>query len=380
MTDKFDLVVVGSGLFGSVVAEQASRAGVRVAVIEARDHIGGNCYTYDDAETGINVHKYGSHIFHTDNKKVWDYISQFTKFNNYRHVSKIRHQGEVYPIPVNLETINKFFKLNLSPSEAKSFVESKKIKNNDPKNFEEQAVSIMGLELYKAFFYGYTVKQWGVDPKELPASVAKRLPLHTSYNTNYYPNNDTYQGIPVDGYTPIFEKMLDHPNISVFLNTTWESVKNTFPADQLLVYTGPIDRYYDYCYGELNWRTLDFEHRVEHVEDYQGVAIINHPDQDVPYTREIEHKHFLPDRKLNISKTVVSREFSRSATKNDTPYYPVKTTSDMEIYESYRAMADQEQNVIIGGRLGEYMYYDMHQVIGAALSCYKLKISVKLQK
>jgi len=279
MTDKFDLVVVGSGLFGSVIAEQASRDGARVAVIEARDHIGGNCYTYDDAETKINIHKYGSHIFHTDNKKVWDYISQFTKFNNYRHVSKIRHQGEVYPIPVNLETIN------------------------------EQAVSIMGLELYKAFFYGYTVKQWGVDPKELPASVAKRLPLHTSYNTNYYPNNDTYQGIPVDGYTPIFEKMLDHPNISVFLNTTWESVKNTFSQDQLLVYTGPIDRYYNYCHGELNWRTLDFEHRVEHVEDYQGVAIINHPDQDVPYTREIEHKHFLPDRKLNIGKTVVSREF-----------------------------------------------------------------------
>jgi UDP-galactopyranose mutase len=378
--NKFDLVVVGSGLFGSVISERASRNGYTVAVIEARDHIGGNCYTYDDPTTGVNVHKYGPHIFHTDNKMVWDYICQFTEFNNYRHVSKTKHKGEVYSIPVNLDTINKFFKTNLTPNEAKQLIKTLRLSIADPKNFEEQAMSIMGKELYYAFFYGYTVKQWGIDPKQLPASVARRLPLHTDYNTNYYTNNDTYQGIPVDGYTPIFERMLDHPNIKVFLSTTWESVKESYTKDQLVVYTGPIDRYYDYCYGELNWRTLDFKNKIEEVDDYQGVAAMNYPDVEVPYTRVIEHKHFNPERKIHSNKTLVTQEFSRQATKEDTPYYPVKTTKDLEVYEQYRMLASQEENVIIGGRLGEYMYYDMHQVIGAALSCYKNKIQAKLLK
>jgi len=379
MSDKFDLVIVGSGLFGSVVAEQASKNGYTVAVIEARDHIGGNCYTYNDPETGINVHKYGSHIFHTDNKMVWDYITQFTEFNNYRHVSKTKHKNEVYSIPINLETINKFFKKSFTPSEARKFIDSIKLKFDDPSNFEEQAMSVMGKDLYYAFFYGYTIKQWEIDPKQLPASVARRLPLHTDYSTNYYTNNDTYQGIPVDGYTPIFEKMLSNDNIKIFLNTSWEKVKDRFQY-KMLVYTGPIDRYYDYCYGELNWRTLDFKHQIKNVDDYQGVSIMCHPDTETPYTREIEHKHFNPERKIKIDKTIVSQEFSRKANKHDTPYYPVKTTQDMEIYKNYRALADQEENVIIGGRLGEYMYYDMHQVIGAALSCYKYKIQVKLLK
>lgn len=378
--NKFDLIVVGSGLFGSVIAERASRNGYTVAVVEARDHIGGNCYTYDDPTTGVNVHKYGPHIFHTDNKMVWDYICQFTEFNNYRHVSKTKHKGEVYSIPVNLDTINKFFKTNLTPTQAKQLIEKVKLPISDPQNFEEQAMSMMGKELYHAFFYGYTVKQWEIDPKQLPASVARRLPLHTDYNTNYYTNNDTYQGIPVDGYTPIFERMLDHANIKVFLNTTWESVKDSYAKDQLIVYTGPIDRYYDYCYGELNWRTLDFKNQIEEVDDYQGVAAMNYPDMEVPYTRVIEHKHFNPERKVQPNKTLVTQEFSRRATKQDTPYYPVKTSKDLAVYDQYKMLADQEENVIIGGRLGEYMYYDMHQVIGAALSCFKNKISVKLLK
>lgn len=378
--NNFDLVVVGSGLFGSVIAEQASRDGYTVAVIEARDHIGGNCYTYDDQETGVNVHKYGPHIFHTDNKLIWDYIGQFTEFNNYQHVVKSKYQNEVYSVPINLDTINKFFKVSLNPAQAKDLIKSKKLSIENPANFEEQAKTIMGEELYNVFFYGYTIKQWEIDPKELPASVARRLPLHYNYKTSYYTNNDKYQGIPVNGYTPIFEKMLNHPNIELMLNVTWESVKEKFSADQLLVYTGPIDRYYDYCYGELNWRTLDFKYRVEEMEDYQGVAVVNYPEINTPYTREIEHKHFNPERKTIPNKTVISQEFSRKATQQDIPYYPVKTANDIEKYNNYRTLADQEKNVIIGGRLGEYMYYDMHQVIGAALSCYNHKLKVKLVK
>jgi UDP-galactopyranose mutase len=375
---KFDLVVVGSGLFGSVVAEQASRDGYQVLVIEARDHVGGNCYTYNDTETDINVHKYGPHIFHTDSKLIWDYICQFTEFNNYQHVAKSKFQNEVYSVPINLDTINKFFRVNLDPTQAKSLIAGKKLSIENPANFEEQAKNIMGEELYNAFFYGYTIKQWEIDPKQLPASVARRLPLHYNYKTSYYTNNDKYQGIPLNGYTPIFEKMLNHPNIDLMLNTTWESVKEKFSNDQLLVYTGPIDRYYDYCYGELNWRTLDFKHRIKQVDDYQGVAVVNYPEIDKPYTREIEHKHFNPERKTKENKTVISQEFSRKATKKDIPYYPVKTVNDMEKYENYRMLADSETNVIIGGRLGEYMYYDMHQVIGSALSCYKYQIKTKL--
>lgn len=375
---KFNLVIVGSGLFGSVVAEQASRDGYQVLVIEARDHIGGNCYTYDDKETGINVHKYGPHIFHTDNKFIWDYICQFTEFNNYQHVAKSKFQNEIYSVPINLDTINKFFKVALNPEQAKSLIAAKKLSIANPANFEEQAKTIMGEELYNAFFYGYTIKQWEMDPKQLPASVARRLPLHYNYKTGYYTNNDKYQGIPINGYTPIFEQMLDHPNIDIMLNTTWESVKEKFSNDQLLVYTGPIDRYYDYCYGELNWRTLDFKHRIEEVDDYQGVAVVNYPEVDKPYTREIEHKHFNPERKIKENKTVVSQEFSRKATQKDIPYYPVKTVDDIEKYENYRMLADSETNVIIGGRLGEYMYYDMHQVIGSALSCYKYQIKTKI--
>jgi len=380
MFTDFDLIVVGSGLFGSVVAEQASRAGHRVAVIEARTHIGGNCYTEDDPETGANIHKYGPHIFHTDNELVWNYICQFTEFNNYQHVAKSKIDNDVYPIPINLETINKFFKTTFNPEQAKQFLEQVKVKNNSPANFEEQALAVLGKELYEAFFYGYTVKQWETDPKQLPASVARRLPIRTDYRTGYYSNNDRYQGIPVEGFTPIFERMLDHENITVFLSTAWESVKDQIAKDQLVVYTGPIDRFYNYQFGELGWRTLDFEHRVEPVADYQGVSAVNYPQTNIPWTREIEHRHFNPERKQLPDKTFITREFSRLATKEDTPYYPIKTEHDIERYEQYRTLADKEPNTIIGGRLGEYMYYDMHQVIGSALACYRNKISVKLQK
>lgn len=378
MFTDFDIVIVGSGLFGSVIAERASRNGYRVAVIEARNHIGGNCYTENDPETGINIHKYGPHIFHTDSELVWNYITQFSEFNNYQHVSKSRVGNKTYPIPINLETLNKFFGVDMSPTAATALLNKLRLDIPNPQNFEEQALSVVGRELYDAFLYGYTIKQWDTDPKMLPASVAKRLPVRTDYRTSFYPSKERYQGIPVDGYTPIFEKMLTHDNITLFMNTTWESVKGQMHPDQLIVYTGPIDRYYDYQFGELNWRTLDFETRTESVNDYQGVAAMNHPDISTKWTREVEHKHFHPERNTLPNKTVVTREFSRKATRTDTPYYPVKTTQDIEAYNKYRELADAETNVIVGGRLGEYMYYDMHQVIGSALACYKNKIQAKL--
>lgn len=377
MFENVDLVVVGAGFFGAVVAEQASKDGYRVAVIEARDHIGGNCYTEFDTETGINIHKYGSHIFHTDNKEIWDYVNQFTEFNNYRHICKTSHQGTVYPMPINLDTINKFTGVEHTPAEAAQWLEEQKVQFDDPKNFEEQAMALLGAKLYNAFIRGYTQKQWETDPKELPASVARRLPVYTNYNTDYYPNNNKYQGIPINGYTPIFEKMLSHENITVHLNTRWEDVKS-LAREKLVVYTGPIDAFYDFCYGHLNWRTLDFEYRTEHTDDYQGVSVLNYPDMDVPWTREVEHRHFHPERQVVKGKTVIGREFSRAAKEHDTPYYPVKTAEDMEMYNLYRGLVDNEKNVIFGGRLGEYMYYDMHQVIGSALAAYRKRIKIEL--
>jgi UDP-galactopyranose mutase len=377
MFKNVDLVVVGAGFFGSVVAEQASRDGFQVAVIDSRNHIGGNCYTEFDPETGINVHRYGSHIFHTDNKEIWDYVNQFTEFNNYRHICKTSHQGVVYPMPINLDTINKFTGNEFNPADAARWLEEQKVHYDDPKNFEEQALSLLGSKLYHAFVQGYTQKQWETDPKELPASVAKRLPVYTDYRTDYYPNNNRYQGIPVDGYTPIFEKMLAHDNVTVHLNTCWEDVKH-LAREKLVVYTGPIDAFYDYCYGQLNWRTLDFEYRTENTNDYQGVAVLNYPDTDVKWTREVEHRHFHPERRVADGKTVIGREFSRTATQDDVPYYPVKTPEDMEMFAQYRSLTEKEPNVIFGGRLGEYMYYDMHQVIGSALATYRKRVKIEL--
>lgn len=378
MFKDFDLIVVGSGFFGSIIAEQASRAGYQVAVVESRDHIGGNCYTYNDTETNINVHKYGAHIFHTSNKQVWDYINQFTEFNHYKHKVRTKHDDRSYSMPINLDTLNSFFKREYTPAEAAKWLETMRevYANPDPKNFEEQALALVGPELYNAFIRGYTKKQWETDPKELPASVARRLPVRTNFDDRYY--NDIWEGIPVGGYTPIFEKMLDHPNIQVFLNTDWFDVQDQAEG-KLVVYTGPIDRYYDYCHGRLNWRTLDFDFKTVDTGDFQGVNAMNYADAEVPYVRIIEHRHFHPERKdYPDDKSVIHYEYSRVAGVDDTVYYPVNTPTDKETYNLYRELADKEENVIFGGRLGEYMYYDMHQVIASALSCYKYKIQHKL--
>lgn len=381
MFRNFNLIVVGSGLFGSVIAEQASRAGYRVAVIEKRDHIAGNCYSKDDPETGINVHQYGPHIFHTSNQRVWDYINQFTEFNSYRHKCRIQVGNQRYSMPINLDTINSFYNTNYTPAEAQEFLDrmTAPYKQAEPTNFQEQAMALIGPELYHAFIRGYTLKQWETDPLQLPASYARRLPVRTNYNDRYY--NDTYEGIPVGGYTPIFERMLTHENIQVFLDTNWFDVQHLRQPGQLVVYTGPIDLYYKYCYGRLNWRTLDFEFQRHTVGDYQGITQVNYGDTEVPHTRIIEHRHFHPERKdYPADKTILGVERSRLASGDDTVYYPVNTPEDKLRYEKYRALADAEPNTIIGGRLGEYMYYDMHQVIGSALANWKNKIQAILQE
>ena len=378
MFKNFNLIIVGSGLFGSVVAEQASRAGYRVLVVESREHIAGNCYTKDDADTGINVHRYGPHIFHTNNDTIWEYITQFSEFNDYRHKCRIQVGNRQYSMPINLDTINSFFGTNMNPEEAKLFLANKQVLNDDPQNFEEQAKALIGEELYNAFIKGYTLKQWETDPTELPASVARRLPVRTNYNDRYY--NDKYEAIPVGGYTPIFERMLDHPNIKVLLNTDWFEFRQENWGNQLVVYTGAIDRYYDYCYGELAWRTLDFDFQTHNIGDYQGITQVNYGDIEVPHTRIIEHRHFHPERKYPSDKTIIGIEHSRLAKRGDTVYYPVKRPEDIARFEQYRLLAEKEQDVIFGGRLGEYMYYDMHQVIGSALAAWKNKIQVKLQE
>ncbi|CAB5214576.1 Glf UDP-galactopyranose mutase [uncultured Caudovirales phage] len=377
MFKDFDLVVVGSGLFGAVTAEQASRDGYKVAVIESRGHIGGNCYTENDPATGINVHKYGAHIFHTSNERVWNYINQFTKFNNYHHKVRSMVNGRSYSMPINLDTINSYFDENFTPEEAERFIKLQQVAYTDPANFEEQAMALIGPVLYKAFIKGYTEKQWETDPRDLPASIIKRLPVRYNYDDSYY--FDTWSGIPVDGYTPIFERMLNHENIRVFLNTDWFDIAQ-HAQDKLVVYTGPIDRYYDYRYGMLQWRTLDFDFKVLNAGDYQGVAAMNYADADVPYTRIIEHKHFHPEKKYPKDKTVIHFEYSREATEQDTKYYPINTEDDRNQFNQYRDLTEQEINVIFGGRLGEYMYYDMHQVIGSALSAYEKKVKIKLTK
>ena len=368
-----DIVIVGSGIFGSVIAERcATELGLKVLVIEQRNHIGGNCYTEDDAATGINIHRYGPHIFHTSNERVWNYINQFTEFNGYKHQCMSKIGKKIYSMPINLATINQRLNKCWTPTQAKEFFESYSKAYPSPQNFEEQAMALMGNDLYRAFFREYTIKQWDRDPVDLPASVARRLPVRYNYNTRYY--NDRWEGIPVDGYTPIFQKMLSHPNIEVLLETDYFDIKHMIPDDKMTVYSGPIDRFFDYKYGKLNWRTCDFEFKTFPVEDHQGVTQINYPTLAVPYTRSIEFRHFHPERNYTKAATVVSFEYSRASTEQDTPFYPVNTEEDHKKYSMYHLDAKNLTNTIIGGRLGEYMYYDMHQVIGAALTTYEKRI------
>ncbi|QGK68279.1 UDP-galactopyranose mutase [Allosaccharopolyspora coralli] len=375
----YDLIVVGSGFFGLTIAERAAtQLDKRVLVLDRRDHIGGNAYSEAEPETGIEVHRYGAHLFHTSNKRVWDYVNQFTDFTDYQHRVFTRHDGQIYSFPMNLGLLCQFFGRAFSPDEAKALVaeQAAEIETSDAQNLEEKAISLIGRPLYEAFVKGYTAKQWQTDPKELPAANIARLPVRYNFNNRYF--NDTYEGLPVDGYTAWLEKMAEHDNIDVRLDTDYFTVRDQIPQGTPVVYTGPLDQYFDYADGELGWRTLDFESEVVHTEDYQGTPVLNYADREVPYTRIHEFRHFHPERDYPKDKTVIVREYSRFAESGDEPYYPINTSDDRAKLEAYRQRAKAEakdRKVIFGGRLGTYKYLDMHMAIGSALSMFDNKIA-----
>ncbi|OCI30264.1 UDP-galactopyranose mutase [Oerskovia enterophila] len=369
-----DLVVVGAGLFGLTVAERmATQHGLEVLVIDRRSHIGGNAYSAVEPETGIEVHQYGAHLFHTSNERVWEYVNRFTRFTSYVHRVYSTHRGEVYPLPINLGTINQFFRSALGPAAARALIreQAAELGGRTPRNLDEQGVNLIGRPLYEAFVRDYTAKQWQTDPRELPASIISRLPVRYTYDNRYF--SDTYEGLPVDGYTAWLERMADHPKITVRLATDFfdpsQPVSKQAVVGQVpVVYTGPVDRYFDHSEGELSWRTLDFEQEVLAVGDFQGTSVMNYPDADVPYTRIHEFRHFHPERDYPDDRTVIMREFSRFAGRSDEPYYPVNTATDRDRLAAYRRLVEGEPGVFFGGRLGTYQYLDMHMAIAAALS------------
>jgi UDP-galactopyranose mutase len=333
-----------------------------VEIWEERDHIGGNCHTKRDEETGVMVHSYGPHIFNTDKKEIWDFVNNLTELRPYTHRVKAMSRGKIYSLPVNLQTINQFFNKSLDPQEAKEFVKTLGDKTiNEPRNFEEQALSTIGNELYHAFFYGYTKKQWGCEPSELPASLLKRLPVRFNYDDNYH--NNIYTGIPAEGYTAIFEKLLDSAKIKVVLNKKFDGSADTSAFDHIF-YTGPIDAWFNYKHGRLGYRSLTFE-KFTAEGDHQGVTQVNYCDEEVPYTRVAEHKHFTPWEQHD--KTVYFKEYSKETVEGDTPYYPKRLEADKELLMKYRQDADSLTHVSFLGRLGTYRYMDMHHVIGEAL-------------
>jgi len=366
-------LIVGTGFFGSVVAERiANELGEKVLVIDKRDHIGGNCFSETHSHTGIEYHKYGTHIFHTSDEKVWNYINRFTNFNAYRHQVLTTYKNKVYQMPINLETINSFYNLNLKPFEVRPFLEKEIRKENitAPENFEEKAISLVGRPLYEAFLKGYTLKQWQRHPRELPAELLNRLPFRTSYDENYF--HSRWQGIPLHGYTPIFEKMLNSPKISVKLNTDFFDIRDQISPSTQIIYSGSIDRYFNFKFGNLDWRSLRFEKEIIPVVDYQGTSVMNYAEARIPYTRIHEPKHLHPERENPFSchKTLTIREFSIPDNGND-PFYPVKDQKNQELVLKYRREANKLENVFISGRLGDYKYYDMDQTIAMALETFQ---------
>lgn len=361
---KYDYLIVGSGLFGSIFAHEANKRGKKCLVIDKRDHIGGNIYTKEIE--GINVHIYGAHIFHTSNKEVWDYVNSFAEFNRYTNSPVAIYKDELYNLPFNMNTFNKLWGVK-TPAEAKAKIEQQKQESNidEPKNLEEQAIKLVGKDIYEKLVKGYTEKQWGTRATELPAFIIRRLPVRFTYDNNYF--NDKYQGISIGGYTKIIEKMLE--GIEVRLNTDF--FKNREELEKVadkIVFTGMIDEFYDYKFGELEYRSLRFEHEILDEENYQGNAVVNYTEYEIPYTRIIEHKHFEYGTQ---PKTVTTKEYPAKWEKGDEPYYPVNNEKNNELYAKYKELADKEKNVIFGGRLAEYKYYDMHNVIEKALSVVK---------
>ena len=358
----YDYLIVGAGLFGSIFAYEAKKRGKNCLVIDKRPHIGGNIYTKE--VEGINVHEYGAHIFHTSNHEVWEYIQQFATFNRYTNSPIARYKDEIYNMPFNMNTFNKLWGV-ITPEQAKKKIEQQ-IKESgitDPKNLEEQAISLVGRDIYEKLVKGYTQKQWGRRCDELPSFIIKRLPVRFTYDNNYF--NDLYQGIPIGGYTQIIEKMLE--GIDIRLNCNYFSNRKELETiANKIVFTGMIDQYYDYCFGELEYRSLRFETEVLEMENYQGNAVVNYNEYEIPYTRIIEHKHFEYGTQ---TKTVITREYPANWSKGDEPYYPMNDDKNNALYGKYEQLAKQESNIIFGGRLGQYKYYDMHNVIAEALKC-----------
>jgi UDP-galactopyranose mutase len=371
-----DLVIVGSGFFGLTIAERCTRdLGLRVLVLERRPHIGGNAYSEKEPETGIEIHRYGAHLFHTSNARVWEYANRFTDFTSYQHRVFSVYKGRVYPLPINLATICEYFGTVMSPDEARALIaeQAAEVPPGTAANLEQKAISLVGRPLYEAFFRGYTFKQWQTDPADLPAAVIDRLPVRYTFNNRYF--NDTFEGLPVDGYTAWLERMLDHPRIEVRVDTEFASLRGDLLGNVPIVYTGPLDEYFGYAAGDLGWRTLDFDLEVLPTGDFQGTPVMNYADSDVPFTRIHEFRHFHPERDwYPKDKTVIMREFSRFADRGDEPYYPINTPQDRERLLAYREMAAREPGVIFGGRLGTYKYLDMHMAIGSALSVYDNKV------
>ena len=360
---KYDYLIVGAGLFGAVFAHEAKEAGKTCLVIDKRNHIAGNIYT--DKVKDIDVHQYGAHIFHTSNETVWNYVNRFAKFNRYTNSPVANYKGEIYNMPFNMNTFNKLWGV-VTPREAQAKIEEQKAAYHveNPQNLEEQAISLIGPDVYTKLVKGYTEKQWGKRATELPSFIIKRLPVRFTYDNNYF--NDDYQGIPVEGYTKMIERMLD--GVEVKLEEDFLKNREAFmeQADKI-VYTGMIDEYYNYCYGELEYRSLNFETEVmEGVENYQGNAVVNYTEYEVPYTRIIEHKHFTYGTQPD---TVITREYPKTWSKGDEPYYPMNDEKNLNLYEKYTELAAKEGNVIFGGRLGMYKYYDMDDTIEAALNC-----------
>ncbi|MDQ1182442.1 UDP-galactopyranose mutase [Rhodococcus sp. SORGH_AS_0301] len=382
MTDtsrgRYDLIVVGSGFYGLTIAERsAAELGKRVLVLDRRSHIGGNAYSEPEPGTGIEIHKYGAHLFHTSNEKVWEYVTRFTEFTGYQHRVFALHKGQAYQFPMGLGLVSQFFGRYFTPAEARALIEeqSSEISVEDAANLEEKAIALIGRPLYEAFVRDYTAKQWQTDPKDLPAGNIARLPVRYTFDNRYF--NDTHEGLPVDGYTAWLENMAKSDLIEVRLDTDWFDVRDELRAespDAPIVYTGPLDRYFDYSEGELGWRTLDFETEVLDTGDFQGTPVMNYNDADVPYTRIHEFRHFHPERDYPADKTVIMREYSRFAESGDEPYYPINTPDDRAKLAAYRARAKQEtaeNSVLFGGRLGTYQYLDMHMAIASALTTFE---------
>ena len=362
----YDYLIVGSGLYGAVCAYELKKRGKSVLVLEKRDHIGGNIYT--EKVEGINVHRYGAHIFHTHNKAIWEYINQFAEFNNYINQPVARYKDECYNMPFNMNTFTKLWRDVFTPAEAQKRIEEERAEGytDNPQNLEEQAINLVGKTIYEKLVKGYTQKQWGRKCTELPAFIIKRLPVRFTFDNNYF--NDRYQGIPVGGYTQIIEKMLDGVEVKLGCDFFADKEKYLAMADKV-IYTGAIDRYYDYCYGALEYRSVRFETEVLDCPNYQGNAVINYTAYDVPYTRIIEHKHFEFDS--TSPKSVISREYSSTWKLGDEPYYPVNDEKNGKLYLKYKELADREDKVIFGGRLGQYKYFDMDDVIDSALETLK---------